>query len=310
MTKATKTLAGLFGILLLLSGLRYATEQGSSSKALSGPIFSVDTTQVTRIEIETKSNGTVLLEKSGQGWNVLSEDGTASYPADSKVVSGALGQLAEVQAKALLTRKVEDYPRYEVDSTGTFVRFFDGDKEKGAIILGKFQFLSQNDINTYVRPANSDEVYSVDGFLSSTFDKKANDWRNKQVWNFDRNSVIGVDFILPADSSFSMSKANSDWFARTDTLASGKVNSALNTFANLRAVGFVDDQTVAQMRDARYRFTVKMDNGSQQQLFMKPSESKKTELIAWSPSFDYVFTLNKSSISKNLLQTKQDFLKK
>lgn len=308
MTQATKTLGILFAVSVLLVLLRVTFKSTGNSEALSGSVLSFDKAKVNRLEVRTPSNGLITLQKTMSGWSVQKEGEENSYPADENAINTALEQIAELKPKALLTRNESDFSRYQVDSTGTEVRLFDGSKELAGLVLGRFQFVSQQEFNTYVRAVNKNEVVAVNGFISSNFNKNVDGWRDKNVWNTDSKSITQIDFSFPGDSSFTMRKvAENAWVSGLDTLSISRVNQAVNNLATLKANGFSYDETPETFGTSNLRFVAHLDNGIKQELWLKPSG--ETEFLAKASGFDYVFKLNKSSLNNSLLHGKSYFKK-
>lgn len=311
MTQATKTLGILFIISVSLVGLRMAFKGTGTSAALAGTVIQFDKAKVSRIDVKHPERGNVTLQKTMNGWTVQKEGEQQSYPADAEAVESALTQIIDLKPKALLTRNAADYSRYQVDSTGTEVRLFNGDKEVAGIMVGRFQFVSQQEFNTYVKSVKSDDVVSVNGFIGSYFSKTLDSWRDKQVVKFEKKSVIQLDFGYPADSSFTMKKVGENaWMTALDSLDATKVDAAIGKLADFKATGFKNELSPESFGQEEYRVVAHLDNGLKHELFFKSDAEKEGELIGKAVGFDYVFTISKSSLTSSFLKGKSHFLKK
>jgi len=311
MTQATKTLGLLFIISVAAVGLRFAFKGTGTSAALSGTVISFDKAKVTRLDIKNPEQGNFTLQKKMTGWTVQKEGDTFIYPADASAVDAALNQISDLKPKALLTRNEADYSRYQTDSTGTEVRLFDGNSELTGIIVGRFQFVSQQEFNTYVKSVESDDVVSVDGFLGASFNKSLDAWRDKQVLKFDKKGVTQIDFGYPADSSFSIRKVgDNEWMSALDSLDASKVDGTINKLADFKATAFNYSLSPETFGKEMYRVVIHLDNGLKQEVFLNENSEKAGDLNGKANGFDYVFTGSKSSFTSSFLKSRKDFLKK
>lgn len=310
MTNATKTLFIIFISLVVLTALVKWTSGPSSSEAFRSTIVEVDTTQVNKIRIEKPAEDqTILLEERSSGWMVARNDNGTQYEADRGMVKRALEDLIDLDVKAVATRDPQKFTRYKADSTGTKVSLFNNDELLASVIIGAPQFVSQREFNNYVRPADEETVYSVEGFLESTFNRNLDQWRNKQVWDIDRESITRVDFLFPADSSYSIERVDEeDWVSRGDTLNQSQVNSVLRRLSSLRTSGFVDSLSTSAFGTERYAIQFQLREGGQKTIRFKPDDHDDTRYITVATDFPYVFTLNRSSWENGVLKSREELL--
>jgi len=308
MTNATKSLLIVFVSLLVITGLVKWAGNSSSSEVFQTQIVEVDTAQVNRIVIETPTqNRTITLRRGDPGWSVTGSGSGESYPADAAAVERALGQLNELNVKAVATRDPEKHTRFKVDSTGTRVTLYDEDNELAGLVLGAPQIVSRSEFNSYVRPSDEDAVYTVEGFLGSTFGRDLDGWRDKIVWELDQDRLSRIDFLYPADSSFSIEKAGeNNWVSGEDTLQSGPVSRLTSRLATLRAGGFVDSLGTDRFGSELYAIQVRLDNGVQKTLRLKPAGDASNEYRAVATDFPYLFTVNRSSFDSAVLRSRKE----
>lgn len=311
MTQATKTLLIIFSLSVLAVFIRFAFQGTGNSEALSGTVISFEQSKVNKIEIKNPEHGDFVLQKSANGWTVQKSGENESYAADESAISSALEQIINLKPKAILTRNPADFSRYQVDTTGTEVHLFDGSKELSALVVGRFQFVSQQEFNTYVRNAKSNDVVSVNGFLGSYFGKNLDGWRNKKVWSFDKKGITQLDFNFPADSSFTLKKVGENvWMSTFDSLSTSAVDVSLNQVADLKAAGFAhNNQTVDTFGNGLFKIVAHLDNGTKQELILKPNPENEDAVFAKASGFDFIFTLNKNALESSLLRGKKAYLK-
>jgi hypothetical protein len=105
---------------------------------------------------------------------------------------------------------------------------------------GQQQF-NPGGVFTYVRLSDQDEVYAVEGFLESTFDRSYNDWRDKAFLRLKQNTITKVSFTYPADSGFVIEKRDKKWWLNNTEADSAKVKSYLAQLEYKNATSFTDD---------------------------------------------------------------------
>lgn len=311
MTNATKTLFIIFISLAVLTALVKWTSGPSSSEAFRSTLVNVDTAQVNKIRIEQPAeNRTVILqEENPSEWMVAKDGGGKQYEADRDAIRRALSSLTGLNVRAVVTRDPQKFTRYKVDSTGIKVSLFrDGDL-LSSIVIGAPQFISQREFNNYVRPANEEAVYSVEGYLESMFNRNFDQWRDKQVWEIDRENITRVDFLLPADSSYSIERVDEQhWISRGDTLSRPQINSLLGRLSSLRAGGFVDSLSTSTFGTERYAIQLQLEDGPQRTIRLKPDDHDDSRFITVASDFPYVFTLNRSSWGSTVLKAREELL--
>ncbi|MGM0587850.1 MAG: DUF4340 domain-containing protein [Bacteroidota bacterium] len=310
MTNATKTLSIIFVVLAAVTGLYSWMGKSGSSEGLRAELVTVEPENVNRILIENEGRGyPITLQKEDEQWMVQSREGTTSYPANQQAVESALDELTALNIKALVTRDAQKHARYQVDSTGTDVKLFNGDSQLAHVILGKPQIISRSQFNTYMRLSDENDVYSVEGFLSASFNKDIPNWRDKQIWDLNAQDVQRVDFLFPADSSYSVERAGSDsWISGGDTLNTRSVDNMVSRLTDLRANGFIDDSTPEKFGQEIYAIQVQLSNGMQRTVRVQPDPENDNQYRAVANQYPYVFTVSKSSWDNTVLVGRQSLL--
>ncbi|MFH5882794.1 DUF4340 domain-containing protein [Halalkalibaculum sp. DA3122] len=311
MTQATKSLAIIWVVLLVITGLLKWTDTSSSSEAFRTSLVEVDTAMVDRIEIESPTqNRMISLQRENSSWMVGQSAEEVHYPADENAIKRAIEQLNALNIQAVATRDPQKYTRFKVDSTGTKVSLYDDETLLSSLIIGAPRIISRQQYNNYVRPVEDEAVYAVDRLLSPTFGKDLEGWRNKVVWELEDSQISRIDFLFPADSSYSIQRAGTgnSWVSEGDTLNSSSVSRITSNLGRLRADGFVKDQAPDQFGNERYAIQVQLQNGSRKTLRLKSLDGEPSSYQAVATDFPYTFTLNKSSFDNSVLRAREDLL--
>lgn len=127
---------------------------------------------------------TTTLVKGNDQWLVESMD---NYPADQTAVGELLDKVAEMKTIQRASSNPEKQAVFQVDSSGTEAKLIDA---SGNLLAHLFAGKTTPGIfNSYVRAADSDDVYIVPGHLKSTFDKGYRSWRDRTIFAFLKEDV-------------------------------------------------------------------------------------------------------------------------
>lgn len=312
MTNATKTLSIIFVVLLVITGIVKISSNPGSSEAFRKKIVKVDSSKVNKLVIDRpNSQGNIILAKNGKNWKVQTEGGSESYPADADAIKRAIGQINQLQVKGVVTHDKDEYTRYKVDSLGTDLKLLNDDQQLAGVIVGAPQILSQREYNTYVRAEGDPTVYSVKGYLNSTFSRDVNGWRDKTVWKVDKPDISHIDFLFPADSSYSIQKAGSNsWVSDNDTLKTTAVGTIVDHLSDLSSKGFVDSANVDNFGKELYAVQMQLDNGTQKTLRFRKMKGDDNHYQVVASDYPYVFTVSKYTWDHSVFKPRQKLLKK
>lgn len=209
----------LIGVFALSRWLRSPSLESNLRKQL----LSLDTTNINEVRIKPANYKPleVVLKKEGNRWRVY--NGQQQAETEIGTVKSMLGVLKDLKVQRLASRKKDKWDTYQVGEGATQVSILQDGKTTN-IHFGKSSY-SQGGAYTYVRLSKEDEVYSVEGFIDSHFNRTYNDWRNKTLLKLNQADISKITFNYPADSSFVLEKRDSVWFAGNVKAADAKVNS-------------------------------------------------------------------------------------
>ena len=188
----TKQLLVLVGVLVVLGLLVLILENpfGKSEDqkkveeaGLLFPYFNKE--NVAKIEIIAAFGlTTTVLVKQDDQWLVESMD---NYPADQTAVGELLDKVAEMKTVQRASSNPEKQAVFQVDSSGAEAKLTDA---SGNVLAHLFAGKTTPGIfYSYVRAADSNDVYIVDGHLKSTFDKGYRSWRDRTIFSFLKEDV-------------------------------------------------------------------------------------------------------------------------
>ncbi|MEQ9427035.1 MAG: DUF4340 domain-containing protein [Cyclobacteriaceae bacterium] len=228
-------LAGLVGVYLII----HFTGGKTQSKSFRSSLVEIDTAKVTKIEI-AKEGKELKLEKVGDtNWNVTLESGKV-VDAKATSIKSTLNNLTTLKPSRLASKDPAKWSDYQVDSTGTRVKIYEGSDKKLDIVLGKFDVQGQRSYHTFVRLAEDDEVYAADNFMSISFSADSENFREQTFIRTKRDSVMSISFNYP-DTAFALTRNNSGWAidgVATDSTTAAQFVSGLGYSTSK---GFVDN---------------------------------------------------------------------
>ena len=246
MNKQNKT---LLIILVVLLAVYFGNEfMASDNRNFRDTLVALDTAVVDKIELYPQANEQQLitLRRQGDGWQL--QAGNLTDDADISLVKGMLNELADMRPQRLVATSREQWAAHEVaDSLGTRVKVYSGEKLLADFVVGKFNFQpATRSMSTSVRLAEDEDVYTVEGFLSSTFNRKAADLRDKTFIEFDNSQLQQLTFTYPADSGFVLSKNAAGWLVDIEPADSSAVVSYLSSIRHMRFNTFADRAPAGQ----------------------------------------------------------------
>jgi hypothetical protein len=238
----TTLLAGLAVLLVIFAASRYfrsATQENNLDKNF----MSLDTASITEVRIQPPA-GTlpaVRIVRHEKTWEVVNE---IHHEATNPIaVRNMLAQVADFRVLRFASRKKEKWTEFKVDEKSTRVSIYHQDKMLADFYIGKLGFTPGAGMGgafTYVRKADENKVYTVEGFLEATFPQSFNDWRDKTLLKTDRNEISKIVFHYPLDSGFAIEKRDSSWYSGTDKIDLSKAQPLISAFSAKYMNEFVD----------------------------------------------------------------------
>lgn len=233
-TKQLLILGAIFVILaivVIIAENPFGKSEYEKKIETAAPLFpNFDKEQVAKIEI-TAAGEIATLSKQNDSWVVASME---NYPADSEGVAELLSKVAEFKNTQRVSNNPEKQSEFEVDSTGVEARLMDtNDKVLAHLFVGK---TTPGFLSSYVRPADSNDVYVAQGYLQSVFDKGTRTWKDRTIFNFNKGIVTQLNIISPEETVELRLNAEGAWQMLKPVAAVAKateVDDLLTTFSEL-----------------------------------------------------------------------------
>ncbi len=233
------------------------------SKGLKTELVSIDAGKTTKLRIEKKAGHPLELFKEGSQWKVSLADGKIAVAMNSKV-EAAISQLESIRPSRLASRNESKWKNYEVDSAGTRIKVFEGNKNTLDIVLGRLAFGKQAmgggpgmgaspQFHTFVRLASDAEVYAADNFMGMTIPTEAKNYRDERLLRAVADSLSRVSFVYDDGGSFVLEKQQGTWLLEGQQPDSAAVAGFVSALAYLNGAGFDDGHTLDALGNAPFR---------------------------------------------------------
>lgn len=263
-----KLIGILAGLVLIYLGFEYFGGK-SRSKSFKEELVSMDTAKVSKVIIDAKGENLELI-KENNAWKVSIGSGQYAEAQKSSVKS-TLNSLLSVKPSRIAAKDPKKWKEYQVDSTGTRVQVFEGDKSTLDLVVGRFGFdqqamqqqqmmgggRGQQQFYSYVRLQNEDEVYVADNFMGMSINADPSSYRNRKLLSLTTDSISTIQYNYPGDSSFILSKTNGKWSVFGNATDSAATVGYLNAIRYLNSSNFVDDVPAAALISPTVSMTIK-----------------------------------------------------
>lgn len=234
----------LAGVFTLSRVFRASTRESN----LRHELVNLDTAAVTEIKIypNAEKNREVKLVREGKNWSVQMDSRSAAV--EQGAAHAAMNYFIHLKPLQMISKKKTKWKEFNVGDTSTQVKFMKGSEVLADVRIGRIGFNQQagqqfnaGGVFTYVRLSDEQEVYSVEGFLESSFNKSFNDWRDKAFLRVKKDMITRVEFQYPADSGFVVEKKDKTWWVGEKVADSVKVKNFLSQLEYKNATTFADD---------------------------------------------------------------------
>jgi len=301
--KQIAILLGVFVVLFLL-WLIFGRETIDKTEPAGSLVPNFKSDSVAKIEL-TQDEKTTVLQKSGDIWLVETSN---NYSADKKSVEDILDKVSDFKTDNLISDKPDKQSIFEVDSSGIEAKFSDSSNNLMAhFFVGKMGTDYQS---RYVRQADSNNVYIMDGNLRSMFGKESGEWRDKTIFDFIAENVTKLT-LVSEDSKIllQLGAENNEWKLIEPEETKAKkdvVEQILNALSSLKASDFAEKKELKEyeLEEPKSLVSADLNDGTSKTLFVGKEESGKYYVKRVDQ--ETVFSVFKSTINNQLLKKLDD----
>ncbi len=304
-----KSLGIVFGILLLIVVVFMIYDANHGERSFRKNLVAIDTSKVTQINIYPRSinHREVKLYKDGSAWKVeINKNLSAKIPENK--IQDLFSNLLEIKPTGVAASGREFWKDYQVDTSGTEIKVYQGNDNVLDMIIGKFAFERPRTMLSYVRVNGDDNVYITDGFLSYTFNHDANYFRNNYVINSEYSDWNKLTFTYPADSSFSLVKEKNKWYLNGKPADSAETANYLRGISQKTNSNFIDNPSESLLSRAECTLTIESSNA--RPIIISAYENPSQVVLNSSQNPGSFFDGKKNNFWHSIFVGKEHFFKK
>ena len=286
----------VFAVLVVLFEKPFQ-DRSRKAREEAGPLFpELQIDKVEKLQVKNNADTTVTLINRDNEWFVVGEE---EYPADPTLVKEALEKIQRIQRINLASKKKDKHTLFEVaDGMATEVVLF-GPKEKeiAHLYIGK----SGPDLfSTYLRKADSDEVFLHEEHLKGQFDREINNWRDKKIFDFDAGGATALRIVKEEETILLSKDTEGNWQLEepVSSLAEKtEVENVLRAFSSLSAADFAGNEEINEsgIDEPTCRISVELKDGQKKTLLVGNAKGEH-QYYAKNEEKKYLYLLYKSTL--------------
>lgn len=235
----TKLIGGLAALCLIYFVVDFSGGR-KKSKSLRSELVTIDTAQVSRILVEAP-NKSVQLEKVSGEWELQLDNGK-KVVASASAVDNALYALLSIKPSRMASKSRDKWKDYQVDSTGTRVKVYEGSDNTLDLVIGRFGMEGQRAYHTFVRLFEDNEVYVAKNFMGFSVSSDPSAYRDQVLARIKKDSIASITFNYPMDSSYRLERIDEVWQANGSPVDSASIAKYLGGLGYISGKEFMDDE--------------------------------------------------------------------
>jgi hypothetical protein len=239
--RALKQLVGALAVVVVLwLAATLVSRAGDGSIGPSGDLAAffdgVSADAVSEVRILRPAD-TIVLSRAADAWSVN------GFRADSGSVARFFQTLEGAEPGNLMATNPANHDRMGVSADSARTLELELGSQTRSLLFGGN---GPRPSTIYARQPGADQVYLVEGALSSHLQRQLDDWRNRRMLAIDTGTVARIA-VQRGDDAYTLVRGDSVWtFADGGAARESQVRSVLNELAGLVASRFVaDDDSLA-----------------------------------------------------------------
>jgi len=228
-------LTALAALLLVAYLILKPTERKEITYEMPDIQLALDIARIVKIEIE-RGREFIRLEKVQNRWRITIP---VNSIADDESMYRLLEGMARFRLMGLASSKAERYKEFGVGQEGTKVTVTNDTGESLALIVGKE---GPTPKQSFVRPANSNNVYLAKGLLPSLVNKSLPEWKQRTIFRTEPDiirliSIQGTDRVTVRNNG-------KRWMYNDKVIPEHVITPPLSELSFLRADDVIDTSIV------------------------------------------------------------------
>ena len=226
-TKQLVRIAAVLIAVVFLWGLAAILRNGGDAVERAPVLGPFVEEQIDQIEISSPAE-TLTVTRDSDGWRAN------GFEADRGRVQEFFGAVGEALEGDIVARNPSSHARMGVDGSVKRLRVFQAGQVVADLYIGN---RGRTFNSFFVRVAEQDQVYLIDGPLVPLINRNLRDWRDKRIVEIDSKDIRAFEFAR-ADTAYRIQATDAAWeFANGDPADSLSVARFLTKFDPLLAQG-------------------------------------------------------------------------
>ncbi len=228
-TKQLIRIATALVAMVFLWGLAAVLRNGGDTVERASVLGPFVEEQIDQIEISSPAE-TFFVTRDNERWLAN------GFEADRDRVQEFFGAVAEAVEGNLVARSPSSHARMGVDGSVKRLRVFQAGQVVADLYIGN---RGRPFNSVFVRVAEQDPVYLIEGQLIPLINRNLRDWRDKRIVEIDGADIRAFEFAR-ADTAYRIQATDAQWeFANGDPTDSASVASFLLKFDPLLSQGAI-----------------------------------------------------------------------
>jgi hypothetical protein len=282
-------------LIIVLSGVYLFLRQDNMEHYTLPEIKRMDSTEISELLIQ-KNQEAIKFFKEEEQWFVTDK----KYPADKSAVDDMLSTLKTFKLSLLVSQN-QDRRRYDLGPENRIdVKALKEGQPVFEFSLGK---TAPSHNHTYVMLQNDKNIYQADGNFRTGFDKTVQDFRDKKVMEFKKDSIKKIIIqkgkktktLTRTEQTKENEKSKIIWASDDGKAVDRKaLNGLLSDLSFLKCQKFSEDISKEEFEKQKPLCRITLKNGIDMSLSLfADKKDKEEEIKAVSSMNPYVFELSR-----------------
>lgn len=266
-----------FVLLFLIVSIIFVEKREEKKEKFEGKLMTYSSADIKKVELKRGSE-LIVFEKKDDSWEITSPFKTK---ADKYTVERLVDDFADLKIERKVEENAKDLKKYGLEPPHRILKLFKKDGSSLSVYVG-----IENPIDgaLYAKKPEDNTVYLIPSFLKSGLDKTLFDFRNKKLFEFEKDKVERLVWESEGKRWIAFKKED-EWFLEEPVKAladKGKIDDILYSISGAEAKGFaLEDYKDDQLKDyaldkPKIKVTIKGDKEINLSVGVKEEKDKKS----------------------------------
>jgi len=197
-------------LLLVLSGAiwwsnkKAATADKAPVESTTVKLLNVTEDQIQEIEIKKRAGESIRLQRHDSNWQIAAPE---PLRADPDAVSSMLSTLSSLSSDRTVDEKATSLDQYGLTQPAIELNIADKNKKTTKILIGDETPAGSA---VYGAIAGDTRVFALSSYKKNSFDKSANDLRDKRLLTFDSEKVSSIE-LTAKKQTIALGRSKDEW---------------------------------------------------------------------------------------------------